>query len=449
MKKYQVIVIGAGPAGGACASACVKSGLKVAMIEDYGFGGTCPLRGCNPKKILTGAAEIVAQAEGLNEKGIISLPKINWQKLAAFRDSFVQGKKDKIKSAYSNLGIDTYLEHAEFIDKNIIKAGPHHLESDFFVLATGIRPASLNIPGEELISSSDDFLALSRLPESVCFIGGGFISFEFASIAVRAGSKVSIVHRSQRVLKQFDSDLTHKLVQALQHAGVDVHLNSPLQSISREGNTCLIMAGEKDNPLTIKADMVVHGAGRVPNVDSLNLDKPGVKFNGQGVEVNKFMQSVSNPNVFAVGDVADTPYALTPTGDMEGRIAASNIINPGSSEVRYRGVPKVVYTAPALCSVGILEEEAEKKNIPHKIIDNNDISEWFSWKHTGQKFAGCKIIIDEEKDIIVGAHILGSGAEELANMFAMAINLELPVSRLKEVLWAYPTKGYYFKYMLE
>ncbi|MFN2266956.1 MAG: NAD(P)/FAD-dependent oxidoreductase [Desulfonatronovibrio sp.] len=447
MKKYQVIVIGAGPAGGACASACIKNGLKVAMVEDYGFGGTCPLRGCNPKKILTGAAEIVALAEGLNEKGIISLPKISWQKLSAFRDSFVQGKKDKIKSAYSDLGIDTYLEHAEFIDKNVIKAGSHHLESDYFVLATGIKPAPLNIPGAELISSSDDFLALTKLPESICFIGGGFISFEFASIAVRAGAKVSIVHRSQRVLKQFDSDLTRKLVLALQDAGVEVHLNTPLQSVSKEGNTCLVMAGEKDDPLTIKADMVVHGAGRVPNVDSLNLDKPGVKFNRQGIEVNKFMQSVSNPKVFAVGDVADTPYALTPTGDMEGRIAASNIIDPGSNEADYQGIPKVVYTAPALCSVGMMEEEAEKKNISVKIIDN-DISEWFSWKHMGQKFAGCKIIIDEKKEIILGAHVLGSGAEELANMFAMAIKFELPVSKLKKVLWAYPTKGYYFKYML-
>lgn len=448
MKKYQVVVIGAGPAGGACASECVKNGLKVAMIEDYGFGGTCPLRGCNPKKILSGTAEIVAQAEGLNGKDILSLPKINWEKLAAFRDSFVQGKKDKIKKAYSDLGIDTYLEHAEFIDKNTIQAGSHHLESDYFVLANGIKPASLNIPGEELISSSDDFLALKKLPESICFIGGGFISFEFASIAARAGSKINIVHRSQRVLKQFDPGLTRKLVQALQYAGVNIHLNSPLQSVSRKENTCLIMAGDKDNPLTIKADMVVHGAGRVPNVDSLNLDKPGVKFNRQGIEVNNFMQSVSNPNVFAVGDVADTPYALTPTGDMEGRIAASNIINPGSSETHYQGVPKVVYTAPALCSVGMLEEEAEKDNLPVKIIEN-DISEWFSWKHMGQKFAGSKIIIDEKKDVIVGAHVLGSGAEELANMFAMAINLELPLSRLKDILWAYPTKGYYFKYMLE
>lgn len=448
MKKYQVVVIGAGPAGGACASACAKNGLKVAMIENYGFGGTCPLRGCNPKKILAGAAETVAQAEGFNKKGILNLPKINWNKLASFRDSFVQGKKEIIKAAYSDMGIDTYLEQAAFIDKNIIKAGSHHLEGDYFVLATGIKPAPLNIPGEELVSSSDDFLALKDMPESICFIGGGFISFEFASIAARAGAKVNIVHRSQRVLKQFDPDLTHKLVQALQDAGVNIHLNSPLQSVSREENSCLITAGEKDNPLTIKADMVVHGAGRVPNIDSLNLDKPGVKFNGHGIEVNTFMQSVSNPNVFAVGDVADTPYALTPTGDMEGRIAASNITSPASSETHYKGVPKVVYTAPALCSVGMQEEEAEKENLPVKIIEN-DISEWFSWKHMGQKFAGSKIIIDEAKDIIIGAHVLGAGAEELANMFAMAINLELPVSRLKDILWAYPTKGYYFKYMLE
>ncbi len=447
MKKYDLIVIGAGPAGGACASQCARSGLKVAMVEDYGFGGTCPLRGCNPKKVLTEAAGVVAQAQGLMGKGLENCPKINWNGLAKFRDSFVLGKKEKIQKAYQDLGIDTYNGQAQFVDQYQVQVGSDMLEGMYFVLATGIKPSRLNIPGEENISSSDDFLALSSLPQRICFIGGGFISFEFASVAARAGAKVSIAHRSERVLRQFDPDLSASLVQALEEAGVDIHLNSPLISVTKHESNFTVKAGKNGHELKITTDMVVHGAGRVPHVDALNLDKIGLSVSPRGVEVDKYMQCKGNPRFFAVGDVADTPFALTPTGDMEGRSAAANIVKPQSMACDHTGTPRVVYTAPPLCAVGLLEEEARQKNMKIRII-HEDIAGWFSWSNAGQKFAGCKILIDEDSDLIVGAHVLGLGADEMANLFAMAIRLKLPVNSLKEILWAYPTKGYYFKYML-
>ena len=447
MKKYDVIVIGAGPAGGSCASACAKSGLKVAMVEDYGFGGTCPLRGCNPKKVLTEAAGIVAQARALMGKGIEHVPKINWKELARFRDSFVLGKKDKIQKAYQDLGIDTYNAQASFVDEYRVNAGSHQLEGVFFVLATGIKPVRLNVPGEEHISVSDDFLSLDSLPNRICFIGGGFISFEFASVAAMAGAKVSIVHRSERVLKQFDHDLSARLVHALGDAGVDIHLSSPLKSVILEGDELMVRAGKNQKEVVINADMVVHGAGRRPDIDALNLDKPGISVSQQGVRVNKYMQCIGNSRFFAVGDVADTPFALTPTGAKEGKTAAANIIKFQSKTCEHSGTPRVVFSTPPLCAVGLLQEEAEEKNINLRIIQE-DMAGWFSWANVGQKFAGCKILVDQDKDVIVGAHMMGSGADELANLFAVAVRLRLSVSDLKEVLLAYPTKGYYLNNML-
>lgn len=447
MKKYDVVVIGAGPAGGACASTCAKAGLKVAMIEDYGFGGTCPLRGCNPKKILTEAAAVIAQARGLKGKGLENMPTINWKELAGFRDSFVKGKKENIQKAYQDLGIDTFNGQAKFVDQYQIKIGAEVLEGTYFVLATGIKPVKLGIPGEEHISSSDDFLSMNSLPERICFIGGGFISFEFASVSARAGSRVSIVHRSDRVLKQFDPDLTARLAEALTDAGVEIHLNSPLKSVTKGGHGLSVIAGKKEDEITINADMVVHGAGRTPNVDALNLDKPGISVSPRGVQVDRYLHCKDNPRFFAVGDVADTPFALTPTGDMEGRAAAANIIKPESMTCDYSGTPRVVFTAPPLCAVGLLEEEAREKNIKLRVI-HEDMAGWFSWTNTGQKFAGCKILIDEDNDVIAGAHILGLGADEMANLFAMAVRLKISVNDLKDVLWTYPTKGYYFKNML-
>ncbi len=446
--KYDVIVIGAGPSGGACASACAKTGLKVAMIEDYGFGGTCPLRGCNPKKILTEAAALVAQARALFGKGLENSPGINWKELAKFRDSFVLGKKEKIQKAYQDLGIDTYNGEASFVDEYQVQVGSDVLEGVFFVLATGLKPRSLNIPGEEYISWSDDFLALNSLPDRICFIGGGFITFEFASVAAMAGAEVSIVQRSSRVLKQFDHDLSAMLVEALEDAGIDIHLNSPLKSVTGDIRELTVRAEKNGQELTIAADMVVHGAGRVPKVEALNLDRPGIAVSPRGVLVNKYMQCVSNPRFFAVGDVADTPFALTPTGAMEGKTAAANIIKSQSRTCEHRGTPRVVFSTPPLCAVGLLEEEAKKEKIKLRII-HKDMSGWFSWANVGQKFAGCKILVDEDNEIIVGAHILGAGADEMANLFAMAIQLRLSVNDLKEVLLAYPTKGYNFDKMVK
>lgn len=447
MKKFDVIVIGAGPAGGACASVCAKEGLKVAMIEDYGFGGTCPLRGCNPKKILTEAAAMAAQTQGLLGKGLDNMPGINWSDLAKFRDSFLQNKKEKIQKAYQNMGIETYNGQACFTDEDRVEVEDNILQGRYFVLATGIKPARLEIAGEEYISTSDEFLALNHLPARICFIGGGFISFEFASVAARAGAEVSIVHRSSRVLKQFDEDLSSGLVEALKDAGVGISLETPLLSVERQEKGLLVRAGKTGAEVSINADMVVHGAGRIPNTDNLNLEKPGITVTPRGIPVNMHMQCKSNPRFFAVGDVAETPFALTPTGDMEGRTAAANIIRAESATCHHLGVPRVVYTFPPLCAVGLLEEEALKENINLEVIQE-DMGEWFSWTNVGQKHAMCKILIDKDRDIIVGAHILGKGADEMANLFAMAIRLRIPVTDLKDILWAYPTKGYYFKYMI-
>lgn len=448
MKKYDVIVIGAGPAGGACASTCAKEGLKVAMVESYGFGGTCPLRGCNPKKVLTGAADIVALARGMTDKGLMADNlSINWEDLAAFRDSFVSGKKEKIQEAYAGLGIDTFNAQAVVLDDYQVQAGEDIMTAQNIVLASGIKPAPINVPGAEYISTSDDFLSLEKLPDSIVFIGGGFISFEFASIAVRAGVKTTIIHRSAQVLKQFDPDLTAELVEAMRDAGVTINLNTDIKSITRDKQKIKIQIMENGKTSTIDAHMVVHGAGRIPDVDKHTLEKYSINVSSAGVEVDEHMRCKNNDRFFAVGDVASTPFALTPTGDMEGRVAASNIIKPGSSAVDYIGTASAVYTAPPLCAVGLLEKQAREAGINLRIVREN-MAQWFSWTHLGQKFAGCKILIDEDMDVIVGAHILGAGAEEMSNLFAMAIRMQIPVKELKKVLWAYPTKGYYFKYMI-
>ncbi|WP_028575071.1 dihydrolipoyl dehydrogenase family protein [Desulfonatronovibrio hydrogenovorans] len=447
MNNYDVIVIGAGPAGGACAAECARSGLQVAMVEDYGFGGTCPLRGCNPKKVLTGAAEIVALAQGLTGKGLDRASTIIWEDLAKFRDEFVKGKKDKIERAYQDLGIDTYSGRARFVDNYRIRVSSEILQGSYFVLATGIKPALLSFPGHELLSTSDDFLIMNTLPGQICFIGGGFISFELASVAALAGARVSIVHRGPRVLKQFDFDLTSGLVKAMEDAGVKIHLNADLESVHRKDGQYAVNFRKNGQQSSIKADMVVHGAGRTPDVEGLNLELTGVELSSRGITVDRHMQSTSNKRFFAVGDVADTPYALTPTGDLEGKVAAANILKSGSTACDYLGVPRVVFTSPPLCAVGLLEEQALEKKITLEKV-HLDMSDWFSWTHLGQRHGACKILLDKDRKVIVGAHVLGMGAEELANMFALAIRLELPVEKIKQVLLAYPTKGYYFKKML-
>ncbi len=315
-RKYNAIIIGTGTAGYTAAYMLAKAGKKTAVIDKLPYGGTCALRGCQPKKYLVAAAEATERAQALVGLGLASSSAMVWPDLIRSKNSFTTPIPKSTEADFRNAGIDTYHGQAEFTGRNSVSVEDRELESDHLVIATGARPRSLDIPGEELAITSDRFLNLGAMPDSVLFIGGGYISFEFAHVAAKAGAKATIVHRSKRPLPRFEHELVASLIKASEAACISVVTEMPVMRIEGDGKQKKVICGKQWTD-TFKADLVVHGARRVADISSLQPDKGNVQYTQKGIRVNDYMQSVSNPSVYAVGDAADTPFQLAPAADMQ------------------------------------------------------------------------------------------------------------------------------------
>jgi glutathione reductase (NADPH) len=302
--------------------------------------------------------------------------------------------------------------------------------------------------GEELLKKSDEFLELDELLPSIVFIGGGYIAFEFAHVAARTGAKVTIVHRGSRPLEHFDPDLVDKLVQRTRGLGVEVHLGTHAVEVKEISSGFAVRAISVDRSITVEAAMVVHAAGRVPEIDDLDLSAAGVQSNNRGVAVNEYLQSLSNPVVYAAGDAAATGGPpLTPRAGYDGSIVAANLLHGNHREAQYIAIPTVVFTTPPLASVGLTEEAAAREGLRFRTNFQNT-SSWYSSRRVGESCAGSKVLVEADTDRILGAHLVGPGADELINVLTLAVRASLRVKELKDVLFAYPTHSSDIQYML-
>ena len=337
--------------------------------------------------------------------------------------------------------VETLHGTARFEAENRLCVDDVAYESAHFLIATGARPRPLDFAGHEHLIDSTAFLELEDLPRRVLFVGGGFVSFEFAHIAARAGAQPVIIDRGARPLKGFDPDLVDLLVARSSDAGIEVRTDTTITAIEPVGSGYRITLDTAGNRTEIEVDLVVHGAGRIPQLSKLALDAANVAHGTEGVTVAGHLQSTTNPAVYAAGDAADTPGApLTPVAVFEGKVAASNMLRGTTTTPDYAGVPTAVFTIPELVRVGLLEDEAAEAGIDVD-VRYNDTSGWYSNYRIGGTTAATKILVDTSNDTIVGAHMLGPEYGELINVFSLAIKLGLTTRQLKSMTAAYPTVG--------
>lgn len=448
--KYDVVVIGTGTAASTVAMRCRKAGKEVAVVDSRPFGGTCALRGCDPKKVLVGAAELLDWNRRMGEHGIrADQVHIDWPRLIQFKRSIIESVPKNSEANFVKSGIATFHGRARFAGPTSLEVGDDVLGATNIVVAAGARPVDLKIPGAELATTSEQFLELEHLPERVLFIGGGYISFEFAHIAARAGARVTILHRGQRPLERFDPDLVDRLVSRTRDLGVDVKLGQEVSSMVRSSTGVKIRAHSQHGDEDFDTDLVVHGAGRVPEIDDMRLNDAGIEWDPlRGVKVNEYLQSVSNPAVYAAGDAAASAGPpLTPVAAYEGKIAAENLLNGNHRKPDYDGIPTVVFTVPQLASVGLQERTARERGLAFR-VNQEDTSSWYSSRRVAERYSGFKTLIDEETGRIVGAHLLGPDAAETVNIFALAIRKGLTSTDLKDVIYAYPTLASDIPYMI-
>jgi glutathione reductase (NADPH) len=446
-KQFDLVVIGTGAAGSAPAYKCRAAGWQVAVIDELPYGGTCALRGCDPKKVLVGAGELTDWSRRMHAHGVSGDLQIGWSELIQFKQSFTEPVPAQREESLKAKGIETFHGPATFVDRTTVQVGDSFLTGRYFHIATGAKPAKLNVSGEDLLTTSTQFLDLPQLPHRILFVGGGYISFEFSHVAARAGAEARILHRGPTPLAGFDPDLVQQLVEATRAAGIDVRLNSPVRAIHRNSDGFIVEAGTGDSP-TFEADLVVHGAGRAPAIDSLDLQAAGVRYGVNGVTVNEHLQSVSNNSVYAAGDAADSPgLPLTPVAAMEGYVVAANLLKGNSRTAEYRSMPSVVFALPPLAMVGMLEAEARSKGLRFK-VNTAETSQWYSSRRVAERVSSYKILIEEDTDRILGAHLLGKDAEEVINVFALAIQSDIKAATLRHMLFSYPSRCSDIPYML-
>jgi len=447
-KSFDLIVIGTGEAGAPVALRCRTAGWRVAVVDCRPFGGTCGQRGCDPKKVLVGSAQAVDLTRRLQGKGLTNDTQIDWPALIRFKRTFTDPFPAAREGSFLKAGIETIHGTARFVSQTSIQVGDDVLEAKYIVVATGAWPAALNIPGEEQLTHSDQFMDLNELPKRIVFVGGGYIAFEFAHVAARAGSAVTILHQGQRPLERFDPDLVARLLVRTRALGIDVRTKTRVVGVERSGGHLIVTASTDAKEERVEADLAVHAAGRAPDLGDLDLGAAGVVSSRRGVTVNEYLQSVSNPAVYAAGDAANGGgLPDTPVSAYEGKLVGENLLNGNKRVANFLGVASVVYTIPSLGRVGLTAEEAQQQGLDFR-VNQGDTSSWYSARRVAEPTSGYKVLIENGSNIILGAHLMGPEADELTNVFALAIRARLPVGVLKETLFVYPTQASNIQYML-
>lgn len=443
MSDFDVIVIGTGVTGQTVAAELAAAGRRVAAVDRREYGGTCALRGCEPKKVLVTAAEVVERARSQQGNGPAGDVRLDWPALIAFKRTFTDPAPQGIEAYLRGAGVETLHGEARFTGPASLSVGDAGYTADHVVVATGSRPMPLGIEGEDLVLTSEDFMAAEQLGERVVLIGGGYISMEFAHVAAAAGASVTVCHRGVHVLAGFDPDLADMLVDGYRSSGIDVRTEAPVRAVVRDGTA---LAVELEDGTRIAADIVVHGAGRAPDLEALDLVAAGVAFGRRGIDVDQTLRSVSNPRVWAAGDAAGRGLPLTPVGIAQGRVVVRNILGE-RAEFDPAVTPSVVFSDPPLASVGLTEAQAADRGLDVRgsLVDR---TEWAASRRVGDRVSGGRVLVDKGSDRIVGAHLLGQSAEEVINVFALAMTAGLTATELKAVPWAYPTAGWEIVYLV-
>lgn len=438
-EKYDLLIIGTGTGATVTATRCRAAGWQVAVIDHRPFGGTCALRGCDPKKMLVAAAEAVDAVARLRDKQVIQgEPRIDWAALQRFKRSFTDPVPTSREQMYQAQGIDAYHGKVRFTGPNRIEVQGELLEAKHIVIAAGAEPVPLPIDGAEHLLLSDAFLELETLPRRLAFVGGGYIGFEFAHIAARAGAEVTLLNRGATPLKGFDPDLVTALLERSESIGIDIRCNHEVRSIARDGEGYRVHTAGPDGEAVFEADCVVHSGGRVPAVADLNLGAADIEHDKRHIKRTEYLQSVSNPSVYIAGDAGAPPLPLTPVAALEANAVAANLLEGNHKVVDYTGISTAVFTVPPLARVGLLEAEAQAQGLRYQ-VRHESVPHWYSARRVNESCYAFKVIVEEDSDRVLGAHVVGPDAVEIVNLFGMAMRTGLKAADLAYATFAYPT----------
>ncbi len=447
---YDLIVIGGGSAGLVAAGGAGILGAKVALVEKNKLGGDCLYTGCVPSKSLIRSAKVANDMKRAEEFGF-QMPDFKFKNgdFASITNR-VQNVITKIEAhdapeVFEKMGVEIIFGGAKFLNKNEIEVNLKDsgknvkLKAKRFCISTGSSPLIPPIEGlnETGFITNEEIFRLQDLPERLAVLGGGAIGVEMAQAFQRLGAKVSIIEMAERILSKEDTEVSAFIENRLQKEGIEILTGSKAVKFYKNDRNEKIVKIEKDGKITeIAADEILAAAGRKPNIESLDLEKAGVKYDQKKIETDEYLRT-SQKNIYAAGDVTGH-FQFTHTADYEAQIVVQNafLFYPFTKKTDFQVVPWTTFTEPEAARVGLTEDEAKKKFGAIDVIkvpfEENDRA-----RTEGETEGFAKIILNGKK--IVGAHIVGLRAGELIHEFVLAMKFDLSLADLGKAIHVYPT----------
>ncbi len=437
MADFDLFVIGAGSGGVRAARIAAGHGARVAIAEEYRVGGTCVIRGCVPKKLLVYGSQF---AEDLNDAAMFGwdVPEksFSWPVL---RDN-VAREVDRLEGAYSetlqNHEVTLFRERAELVGTNQVRlASGKPVTADKILIATGAHPVMPEVPGIEHAISSNEVFELKALPKRIVIVGGGYIANEFAGIFLEFGSQVTLVNRSDVLLRHYDQQIVDRLIQISLKKGIDFKFNALIDRVEKTDDGALKIAMQGCDDFT--ADALLIATGRKPNVAGLGLEAAGVEVTDAGAIKVDADNRTSVPSIFAVGDVTDR-VQLTPVAIREGHAFADSQFGGKPWQVDYSSIPSAVFSHPPLASVGMNEGEARNKlgNVRVYTSDFRPMKNVLAGRNERSLY---KMIVDDGSDEVVGLHMIGPDAPEIMQVAAIAVKAKLKKADFDATIAIHPT----------
>lgn len=439
MKKYEVVVIGAG-SGLNVIGPCVEKGHSVAIIEADRFGGTCANRGCIPSKMFIYAADIAEAVRRGSEFGVhATVDRVDWPALQQQVWGRMDPGSDSNEQWHRDLpGVDVYKAYARFVDDRVLEVDGERIEADNVVVAVGTRPSVPSIPGLQDVPyvTSDEALRFPQLPRRLTVIGAGYIGAEIAHMLGSLGSEVTIIGRGPLMLKNEDDAVSERFTEVFGRSHRLI-MDASFKSVSHANDvfTVNVVADGQDH--SVESDALLVATGRRANSDRLNIEATGVETDGRGfIKVDPYLRT-NVEGIWALGDIVPS-HAFKHSANQEGRLVAHNIHNP--SELRamdYHATPHAVFTSPQVAGVGMTEREAKDAGIPYDVSQRPyDTIAWGMASHETDGFA--KVIRHAGNHEVLGAHVIGPHASIVIQQLVAAVRLKMTTDELARVVYAHP-----------
>jgi glutathione reductase (NADPH) len=442
MSNFDFLVIGGGSGGLAAARRAAEYGAKTALVESGRLGGTCVNLGCIPKKILYNAASLADELGLAAGYGFeLGTRRHDYATLKRASDAYIARLNEIYRRNLELGGIELITGRAHFTGPRSVSVGKRAITAEHLLIATGSRPKLPELAGVELGITSDDFFGLERLPEKVAVVGAGYIAVELAGVLRSLGSEVTMLLRNQQFLRRFDPMLRETLMEEMSQAGVSIVGCIELSELEREPDGTLALCGAGGLRLT-GFDTVIWAIGRTPNSESLELDKAAVELDADGHVVVDDFQNTSSERIYALGDITGR-WQLTPVAIAAGRKLADRLFG-GQPEARleYENIPTVVFSHPPIGTVGLTEEQARELYGQSGVrIYGSRFTSLF-YAPTDEKVASAgKLICAGPQQKVVGVHVIGRGADEMIQGFAVAVRMGATKADFDRTVAIHPTSA--------